>query len=464
MDFSDFTIPANATLRQAMHQIELNKNGIVFILDQFGSVAGLATDGDIRRKLLNGFTLDDSIASCCNVNYIFGSPLDSRESLLKKLDRQIRTIPLLNKSKKLVGVISRDSFPIKGENKIYARSRAPVRVSFGGGGSDLTNYFSLKAGAVLSTTINLYSHAILRKNQDSRISIQSRDLNVTIEAENLRDLLSQNNDLGLILSLIKVINPEFGFELHLYSDFPTSSGLGGSAAISAAVLGVFNELRHDRWTLYELVEIAYQAERLYLNLVGGWQDQYATVFGGFNFMEFTSTENVVHPLRISEEVMLELEESLVLCDTGLKHDSSDIHKKQISAGRDLALHNLIQGGVDLSYKMRNELLRGRLHQFGKLLDEAWALKRQLGSGVTNASLDLIYQNACKNGAIGGKLLGAGGGGFLLFYCPPFARSRLVPFLEGVGLRIQPFRFERSGMSSWTFRDGVAAQIKAEYEN
>jgi D-glycero-alpha-D-manno-heptose-7-phosphate kinase len=204
--------------------------------------------------------------------------------------------------------------------------------------------------------------------------------------------------------------------------------------------------------LYELAEIAFQAERHYLGIDGGWQDQYATVFGGFNFIEFRMDQNIVHPLRMNADILLELEESLILCDTGTKHDSGDIHTDQRQQMTAAKVRALVEANVKISYEMRNELLRGRLSQFGHLMNKAWQYKRKFSAKISSARLDEIYTEAMCNGAIGGKLLGAGGGGFFLFYVPYNKKHQLIEHFDRVGLRTCPFRFESQGLQAWTVRE------------
>jgi D-glycero-alpha-D-manno-heptose-7-phosphate kinase len=453
MQLDVFHIAASASLREALHRIEKNHHGVIFIANANGAISGVATDGDIRRWLLAGGTLEDAVTKCANPNFVWENPTTPRELLLKKLDHRIRVIPLLDVSRRLVGLVSRDHLPLQGEEAVYARSRAPVRISFGGGGSDLTYYFSSnEGGAVINTTISLYSHATLRIREDERVIIHSLDLGETLHADDLHSALSVVSRFRLIQALLRVITPDFGFELFLHSDFPMNSGLGGSAVVSAAVLGCFNEFRRDQWDLHELAEIAYQAERHYLGVAGGWQDQYATVFGGFNFMEFRMDQNIVHPLRIHPNILLELEESLLLCDTVTTHDSGEIHQDQRQQVASVNVRSMVETNVRLSYEMRNDLLRGRLIQFGQSLDKAWQFKRQFSEKISSSVLDQIYADAKSNGAIGGKLLGAGGGGFFLFYVPPYQKHRLITHLESSGLKVRPFRFEPHGLQAWTMRE------------
>ena len=453
MQLNKYLIDAFASLREALQLIESNHHGVIFVTNSSGAVTGVATDGDIRRHLLAGGTLEDAVMQCANSNFVWEDSATPREILLKKLDRRIRVIPLLNSAKVLIGLVSRDHLPIQSESAVYARARAPVRISFGGGGSDLTHYFASSCGgAVINTTIALYSHATLRVRKDEKIIINSLDLGETMEAVDLTSALVGKGRFGLIQALLRTIKPDFGFELYLHSDFPMSSGLGGSAVVSAAVLGCFNQFRRDQWDLHELAEMAYQAERHYLGVAGGWQDQYATVFGGFNFMEFNMDQNIVHPLRIHADIMLELEECLILCDTCTTHDSGDIHQDQRQQMEAEHVRNMVETNVRLSYEMRNDLLRGRLRQFGQSLDKAWEFKRQFSDKISSSRLDQIYADAKANGAIGGKLLGAGGGGFFLFYAPPFQKHRLISHLEANGLKIRPFRFESHGLQAWTVRE------------
>jgi D-glycero-alpha-D-manno-heptose-7-phosphate kinase len=452
MILPQFLISHSASLRETLTRIEDNKHGIILTTDASGAVVGLATDGDIRRKLLEGASLDDPISTCVNPDFVWADQAASRELLLKQLDHRIRVIPLLDAKRQLCGIVSRDQLPLLVEERTYARARSPVRISFGGGGSDLTHFFEGHGGAVINTTISLYSHATLRVRSDEQVIVHSRDLGASLHAQNLAEALQQPGRFGLIQALLKTVHPDFGFELFLHSDFPMNSGLGGSAVVSAAVLGCFNQFRQDQWDLHELAELAFQAERLYLGVAGGWQDQYATVFGGFNFMEFRMDQNIVHPLRIQTDILLELEQSLVLCDTGVSHDSGNIHQDQRRHMQQEDIRQQVKNNVELTYKIRNHLLRGRLLQFGQALHEAWQQKRQFSDKISSPKLDQVYDDARSHGAVGGKLLGAGGGGFFVFYVPPFRKHDLMNHLEGAGLKIRPFRFEPQGLSAWSARE------------
>jgi D-glycero-alpha-D-manno-heptose-7-phosphate kinase len=452
MILTNFTISEAATIREALLVIENNHKGFILVVDSSDKIIGIATDGDIRRKLLEDVTVEDRIVNCANRDFVWANLDTPREEILKQLDHKIRAIPVLDQERKLVSIFTPDHLPEMAEVRTFSRAKAPVRISFGGGGSDISTYFTQHGGAVINATISLYSHATLNLRSDEKIFISSLDLNDSAEFNDLSDLMAHDGRFVLIKSIIKAIKPTFGFELFLYSDFPMSSGLGGSAVVTAAVLGCFNELRIDKWDQHELAEIAFQAERLHMGVAGGWQDQYATVFGGLNFMEFNRNQNIIHPIRIPADILLELEESLVLCYTGSGHDSGNIHQDQKLQTKKIDVVDRIQANVDLTYEMRNLLLRGNLNDFGVCLDTAWQLKRSFSTKISNSKLDEIYAGALKNGAIGGKLLGAGGGGYFLFYVPAFARHKLMHWIKEKGLIYTPFRFEGAGLQSWTVRE------------
>ena len=450
-DIDKCVVSENTSVRDALKKVDLNNYGFVFSKNADGGITGLATDGDIRRGLINGVALDDNILDCINPNFLWASVDSPREKLIKQLDSHIKFIPILDNARRLRYIVSNDYLPLTVEQDIYIRARAPVRMSFGGGGSDLTHYFKATSGAVINAAISIYSHGVMRVRSDSKIVIRSQDLGATLTANNLDDALQKQGPFGLIQSILHVVQPNFGFELSLNSDFSVGSGLGGSATLSAVILGCFNKVRQDPWNQYELAEIAFQAERLHFGVAGGWQDQYASVFGGFNFIEFHADENIVNPIRVHPDVVSELEASLVLCDTGIDHHSGNIHEDQKDAMSSAAVKKMVKANVKLTYTIRNHLFRGNLEKFGECLDSAWQLKRNFSKMISNDHLDGIYNGALANGALGGKLMGAGGGGYFIFYVRPFEKFQLLDYLKSKNLSVQTFRFEQDGLTTWTSR-------------
>jgi D-glycero-alpha-D-manno-heptose-7-phosphate kinase len=445
------TIAETETIEEAFRRLNINMLGILFAEDAVGRVVGAVTDGDIRRKLLDGSSIREQVATCINRNFVWAPAGGPREQILKLLDQRVHVIPILDAERRLIDVFSRDLFQLDEENEVFARARSPVRISFSGGGTDLTHYFvDNDGGAVINATIAMYAHATLRRRHDKSIRIYSHDFKQTVEAANLAALGSEG-DLALIKSVVRLIKPPYGFDLEVSADFPVGSGLGGSAVVSSAIIGCFNEFRSDRWDRHEIAEMAFQAERLMLNIPGGWQDQYATVFGGFNHMEFFSDQNTIVPLRLEPNVIAELEESLILCYTGLTRDGGAVHREQKTQHRSEDAVAAAARQKEVTREIRRHLLRGRLLDCGRLIDEAWHAKRRLSSAISSNELDGIYELAKANGAIGGKLLGAGGGGFFMFFVRPFERYPLITALQERGLRCSRVAFEENGLRTWKSR-------------
>ena len=198
---------------------------------------------------------------------------------------------------KILDIVTSENLPMNQEKSVYFRSRSPVRVSFGGGGTDLTNFFEQFGGAVINATLSLYSHASLQVRKDRKVYIESKDLDKSITLSNLNSKSGDIKGFELILSVVRMIKPEFGFNLYLYSDYPMNSGLGGSAVVVSSIIGC---LIKPEWIsdYKEIAELSFQAERIHSKISGGWQDQYSTVIGGINFMEFRSKGNLIHPIKL----------------------------------------------------------------------------------------------------------------------------------------------------------------------
>ena len=388
MKSNKYLVNKDEKLESVLEQIDKNKIGAVFIEDK-GAVIGVATDGDIRRILLKEKNLNLKINKCINKNFIFLYEENaSKENILKLLDTRIRIIPILNKKKKLITVVSEKNIIWNEKEKVVSKAKSPVRISFAGGGTDLTTYFYKETGVVLNATINKFTHAVLEKRSDKKISIHSNDLNIKLSFESI-DAIKLNGELDLIKSVIEILKPDFGFDLMTYSDVPPGSGLGGSAVLLSAIIGAFNNFKENKYSDYEIAELAFHAERVVMNLSGGWQDQYATVFGGFNFIEFKDDENIVNPLRISDEIKNELEDSLILCYTGLNHDSGKIHNDQKSKMNNVKQKKYAEVSKDIAHEMKSKLLKGQMDNFGQLLGKAWETKKKFSSKITNKFFDDI---------------------------------------------------------------------------
>lgn len=335
---------------------------------------------------------------------------------------------------------------------LYVRARAPLRLSFCGGGTDVSPYPEEHGGVVLSATINQYAYASLRPRRDSRLTLNSLDYDIVARYDHPRRMRF-DGQLDLIKAVVKAMKVKRGADLWVHSDAPPGSGLGSSSTLVVAVLGALCEWLHRPMESYEIAELAYRIERVDMGLAGGRQDQYAAAFGGFNFIEFFGDQTVVTPLRIRREVLQELEYRMLLCYMGQTRASAHIIDRQTEsyrAGRRPVVRALHRLKAE-TQEMKRALLLGDVDGIGELLHRAWENKKQLDQGISTSRVDRLYQLARRAGAIGGKMPGAGGGGYFLFLTRFDRKHRVAAALEKHGGQVVPFQFESRGLLSWSYR-------------
>jgi D-glycero-alpha-D-manno-heptose-7-phosphate kinase len=439
-------ISDKSDLRTAMESIKTTGLNMAVVSDGSSRVIGVVSDGDIRKQLLVDEDLDVPIKNCMTKDFVYVLEGYRREEILKLLDKRIHRIPILDPNMFLVDIVGNEYY-IPNSNAV-SRARTPARVSLAGGGTDFTDYFMDQGGAGLTCTISKYSHAILRKRSDKKIKIYSHDFKHQIEINDIGHIL-YDGKLDLIKAGIKLLKPEFGFDMELGCDFSPASGLGGSASLLSSVIGCLNEFREHKLDRYAIAEYAFEAERIELDIAGGWQDQYSTVFGGFNYLEFDRKHNVVMPLRLEPNNIMELEDRLILCHTKQAHlgelIQKDNRKKNSSS---LNIKQNSERLKEITYEMKSNLLRNRFDDFALLLEETWKIKKDCDPRVTNEELEKIHATALEAGSLGGRLLGTGGGGYFLFYAPPFFRYKVIESLEQIGLRPEGVIIDQQGLSSW----------------
>jgi len=329
------------------------------------------------------------------------------------------------------------------------RSKAPLRISFGGGGTDVSPYPEEHGGVTLSTTIDKYTYTTLITRSDDQIIANSLDFDTVINYHANSEPF-YNGELDLVKAATKVMGIEEGCELFLHSDAPPGSGLGTSSTLVVALIGVLRHWQRLPLTLYETAELAYHIEREELQVKGGRQDQYAATFGGFNFIEFLGAKTIVNPLRIRENILNELEYRLMLCYTGKRRLSARIIEEQLSSykgGKEEVVQALDETKA-LAIAMKNALLLGQIDEFGYLLNEAWRSKKKFSTKITDSHIDELYEVARQHGAIGGKLLGAGGGGYLLLLCQFDKRHIVAGKLIELGGQPTNFAFDFRGLQTW----------------
>ena len=329
------------------------------------------------------------------------------------------------------------------------RSKVPLRISFGGGGTDVSPYPEEQGGVVLCTTINKYVYCTLATNETKVVNIKSLDYDIVASYRNVEDF-KYDGKLDLVKATIKVMKVNTGFDVFLHADAPPGSGLGTSSTIIVALIGLFKHWQNLPLDDYEIADLAYHIEREEVGLKGGKQDQYATVFGGFNFIEFLGESTVVNPLRIKEDVLNELEYRLMLCYTGKRRLSTEIIEDQVSRyiQKDESTVQALNEIKSLALEMKKALLLGRIDELGALLHRSWYHKKKLSPKMSEPYIDEMYEVARNTGVVGGKLLGAGGGGYLLLLCEFDKWHIVAENLEKIGGKVMNFTFEPRGLRTW----------------
>ncbi len=335
------------------------------------------------------------------------------------------------------------------------RSRAPLRVGLAGGGTDVAPYSDLYGGYVLNATISMYAYATIIPRDDGKVIFRLADRGIEKICDSAYEL-QVDGDFSIVEGVYNRIVKEFSkkplsFELTTYVDAPPGSGLGGSSTLVVAVVGAFSEWLNLPLGEYDIAKIAFEIERIELGMKGGKQDQYAATFGGFNFMEFYKDEKViVNPLRVRRDYINEIQFNLLLFYTGTSRLSSLIIEKQVENVKDgyapslEAMHRL----KDQAVRMKEAILTGSLDVIGEILDYGWRYKKQMADGITNPVIDEIYEAAVKAGAVGGKLSGAGGGGFMMLYCPGVTRYAVIEALRKFGGEFRRYSFTSEGLTTW----------------
>jgi D-glycero-alpha-D-manno-heptose-7-phosphate kinase len=336
------------------------------------------------------------------------------------------------------------------------RARAPLRISFCGGGTDVPPYCDERGGVVLSATINRYATATVVPGGQS-FTVRSIDYDQST-TYGLDDPFVYDGQLDLAKGVIDHFRRQQkladGLEVTLHNDAPPGSGLGSSSAITVALVSALAELLRLPIDDYQVADLAYRIERIEVGIKGGKQDQYATTFGGFNLIEFHPGGTVlVIPLRLRPETLWELEHSLVFVYVGGGHFSDQIIANQVrnyETRRTESVHAMDRLKV-LTQDMKRALLVGDLREFGELLHLAWESKRQMARGITSPQIDDLYDAALQGGALGGKMNGAGGGGFMMFVCDPLRRYAVQEALRKGGGQLVNLTFVEPGVRTWTLK-------------
>lgn len=336
------------------------------------------------------------------------------------------------------------------------RARAPLRLGLAGGGTDVSPFCDMHGGYILNATIDKYAYAIIETNDDEWVRFVAADQEKAWEGDAL-PLFEPDGTLdlhkGVYNSIVARYNDgrSIGLTLTTFTDAPPGSGLGSSSTLVVAMVQAFAELLNLPLGEYEIAHLAYGIERIDIGLNGGKQDQYAATFGGFNFMEFYAGDRVlVNPLRIKNWIISELEASLVLYYTGVSRDSAKIIDEQTA--------NVTEGNIesidamlalkDEALMMKESLLKGDFAVFAKSMEASWQSKKRTAHNISNDYIDAAYEAARRAGAMAGKVSGAGGGGFMMFFVDPIRRMEVIDVLQQQGGQVFNCHFTKYGAQGW----------------
>ena len=336
------------------------------------------------------------------------------------------------------------------------RSIAPLRLGLAGGGRDVAPYSDQFGGAILNATLSLFAHASIEPSNDGKITLMLPDRKIIREYPSALILPVDHEyslHAGIYNRIIRdYVHEPLSFKLTTYVDAPPGSGLGTSSTLVVAIIGAFAEWLKLPLGDYDIAHLAYEIERIDLAMAGGKQDQYSATFGGVNFMEFFKDDKViVNPLRINEIYLNELAHNLLLYYTATSRKSATIIASQQK--------NVLNGNIrsiDAMHQMKNQavmmkeaLLKGQLDKIGEILNYGWHFKKQMADEITNPLIEEIYSTAILHGATGGKISGAGGGGFMAFYCPGNTKHSVAESLMQFGGQVQRYVFTTEGLQTWT---------------
>jgi len=324
--------------------------------------------------------------------------------------------------------------------------RTPVRISFAGGGTDLPSFYEEHGGMVLSASIDKYFYTVLTEREDHLTQIISSDLKALESCEGIEKMEFQGTDLEIPFAVLKYLGRDVGVNLFLASEVPPGTGLGSSAAVCVNILKTLSVYLGRDLSGPPLAEAAFYVAREILHRPVGKQDEYAAAIGGLNVLQFYADAVDVEPLHLPHELLMDLEQSLMLFFTGSSRHSSEILTCQDRSvkQKDNTVVDALLALKDLVPRMRDALLAANLDRFGRLLDEGWRMKKMVSAKISNPLIDRVYETALANGALGGKITGAGGGGFLLLFCEKGKQECVRTRLREFGLKEMRFHFDLQG--------------------
>jgi D-glycero-alpha-D-manno-heptose-7-phosphate kinase len=435
----------NNNIRDAMKKINKNSIDLILVIDDQKRLLGVLNNKLIGNYLSEEGRVDDNVEKAMIRNPITAKITDDENKITELFFSGTHRIPILDDEGRIVDIrfyvdkIKTKNFPI-------IRGKAPLRISFAGGGTDVSHFFEKYGGVVINSTIDKYCHVTAKRRADSKIVINSEDDEIVTDL----DHIEYDGRFDLVKAVINKVRPDFGFELYLYNDIPPGRGLGSSGSFSVLITKILNQLQGREYSDDEITRTAYEAEIEELKIKGGWQDQYAAITGGFSFMEFSKDRTIIYPLKLKENTIHELNSRLLLCYVSKSHSSGELHESQEKnfMENEEIVKERLNNLKKIAINIKDSLLTKDITSIGELLHKSWEMKKKASDKISDQDIDRLYEIGIKNGAIGGKLLGAGGGGYLLFFYSPKKRNLLTKALKSAGGEIEPFNFEFNGVQVW----------------
>ncbi len=326
-----------------------------------------------------------------------------------------------------------------------------MRIGLAGGGTDVDPYASEKGGIVFNTTINKFAYCTVVPTDDHAMAVHSSEY-----GDSRVDLGSGPLPLDGNTSLANVVANHFdikdGFSMTLESEAPPGSGLGGSSTVIVSIISAVCKWLDKRMSGKDLARLAYDLERKELGLKGGRQDQYAAVYGGFNIMRFNGDDVTIDSVPVAQDVVNELQARTLLCYTGKSRESADVIDSQVKAYEKRSNEKALDASKKIALDMAKAVERGDITEAGELLHTSWQYKKDFSNKVSNPMIDRMYQTAMDAGAIGGKVSGAGGGGFMFFICDYDRKYNVAKAIRNANedAVLTDFMFEPRGVTSWRY--------------
>lgn len=425
--------------------IDIKKLKIFFVNDANGVFKGVISEGDIRRHLITNRKLPEIIKSLTNKQCIFCRDSDLESFNWKLGKNYFLQIPVLNCEHKIVGFLASRRFDKSFHSRDQVSVIAPTRISFAGGGSDLSYWFEKNPGCVINLGIAKYARVNIKPNFTKIINIISYNTNEKLSI-NIKDLsVYQEAKLNLVVQCLKVASVQDGFDLEILCDFNPGTGLGGSSSLVVALLMALSAFYGRKLQSREMIALAYQIERHHAAILGGWQDQIIAVNGGLCITHFQNGDYRCYKTDLSRENVDNLNAQLFLSPVGGFRESNSIHEKQEAQIGKVGYFEKMTSIVNLAEECADEIGQQNFDSIGEILHKSWLLKKSLGDFISNYEIDKRYDLLMSFGATGGKLLGAGQSGFLLMMVPIENQTNFLHRTSDCGIPIERISIDLSGV-------------------